>query len=165
MTGKKILYLHGLEAGPFGKKAKYLADHYCVHAPSIDYTEYDTFDQLSLVVESGKFDLIVGSSMGAFVGLGLSSCYGIPIIAINPPMKADNRTIDLFYCREVMDHIEVELQLPNPFVKRTVVVGLQDEVVDPMFTKQYFDESPAFDVSVEEDLAHRCPVKILAKYV
>ena len=66
---KKVLYLHGLESGQGGSKVDYLANNCYVHAPEMDYTRKDIFPYLAQMVEDFNPDLIIGSSMGAWISL------------------------------------------------------------------------------------------------
>ena len=67
---KRILFLHGLES--FGiQKVQYLVDKgHNVFAPKIDYkNDSNAFNSIAYMIKIFKPDLIVGSSMGAWISL------------------------------------------------------------------------------------------------
>jgi len=74
---KRILFLHGLESSNICDKTKFLSDRSILCAPKINYRDEDLQYQMTFLVESFKPDLIIGSSMGGYVGLQLANHYDI----------------------------------------------------------------------------------------
>jgi hypothetical protein len=120
---KRILFLHGLESSNISDKTMFLSERSILCAPKLNYTDRDLQTQLSFLVESFKPDLIIGSSMGGYVGLQLANHYDIKSIVFNPAIHS--RSID------------PDIHLPSLQCNNIpiVVLGLQDTVIDPVVTK------------------------------
>jgi hypothetical protein len=120
---KRILFLHGLESSNICDKTKFLSERSILCAPRVNYMDADLQTQLSFLVESFKPDLIIGSSMGGYVGLQLANHYDIKSIVFNPAIHS----------RSVEPAIHFPLMSCNSIP--IVVLGLQDTVIDPNVTK------------------------------
>lgn len=159
---KKILYLHGLESPQGGEKVDFLASKNFVCAPSIDYSRPDLEEYLLGIVDSIKPDLIIGSSMGGYVGLMLAQYCKADIIVFNPAIHS----------RSIEPNLPILLsQEGNYFcIAPVVVLGLEDDVIDPKVTVNILDASE-LDVSYDmyPFLGHRIPndifIDIYNKYV
>lgn len=158
---KKILYLHGLESSNVGDKIDFLKKKAIVIAPSINYLKPSLEEELFYVVEKFSPDLIIGSSMGGFVGMALANRYNIKCIAFNPAIHSRPIEPDL----PSLKHDDVNFSF-NP----VVVLGLEDDVIDSAKTEDMLEQ---MDVECEiervEGLGHRIPfdvfVNIYDKYV
>jgi esterase/lipase len=158
---KKILYLHGLESSNVCDKVDFLKENNIVLAPSIDYCKSNIEEELFYIVEKFSPDLIIGSSMGGFVGMALSNRYDIKCIVFNPAIHS--RSIELKLSSLQQDSINFNF---NP----VVVLGLEDNVIDPSKSEDLLEQ---MDVECEiervEGLGHRIPfdifVNIYNKYV
>jgi pimeloyl-ACP methyl ester carboxylesterase len=111
--------------------------------------------------EAFKPDLIIGSSMGGHVGLMLANYYNIDAIVFNPAIHS----------RPIEPKLErLEAREPNFNFQPVVVLGLKDDVINPLITKEIFDDALFYyDIEEVEDLGHRVPfdvfVNIYNKYV
>ena len=83
---KKIMYLHGLESSNVCDKVDFMREHANVLAPSIDYSKSNIEEELMYMVESFQPDLIIGSSMGGYVGMLLANHYNIDCLVFNPAL-------------------------------------------------------------------------------
>ena len=158
---KRIMYLHGLESSNVCEKVDFLREHAEVLAPSIDYNKQSLEQELMYMFEAFKPDLIIGSSMGGHVGLMLANYYHTKCIVFNPAIHS--RPIEPNLPSLSLDEITFGL---NPLV----VLGLEDDVIDPKVTVKLLEESE-IDVTYEmyPFLGHRVPfdvfVNIYNKYV
>ena len=143
---QKILFLHGLESSNKGKKIDFLKERAEVLAPAINYQDEALEEKLMYIVENFRPDFIIGSSMGGYVGMLLANRYGIKNLLYNPAIHSRS--------------IEPKLKhLPsfhaNPFIDFNIVLGNQDEVIDPKVSEEILANSE-MDYQVERvDMKHR----------
>jgi hypothetical protein len=158
---KKILYLHGLESSNICDKVEFLKENANVLAPSIDYRKSTIEKELMDMVKSFKPDLIIGSSMGGHVGLILANYYNIDAIVFNPAIHSRS--------------IEPELNIlvakhPNPNFQPVVILGLEDDVINPKITKEILNDAIFYcDIEEIKNMGHRVSfdifVNIYNKYI
>jgi len=158
---KKIMYLHGLESSNVCDKVDFLKERAIVLAPSLDYRKSNIEEELMYMVESFQPDLIIGSSMGGFVGLAVGNWYNIEAIVFNPAIHS----------RPIEPKLErLEAKDPRFNFQPLVVLGLKDDVIDPSKSEDLLEH---MDIECEiervEGLGHRIPfdvfVDIYNKYV
>lgn len=147
---KRILFLHGLESSNVCNKTNFLRRRCILNAPSINYSSSSLEEDLMYVVESFKPDLIIGSSMGGHVGLMLANYYNIDAIVFNPAIHS----------RPIEPKLErLEAREPNFNFQPVVVLGLEDDVINPLITKEILDDALFYcDIEEVEDLGHRIPI-------
>ena len=141
---KKILYLHGLESEQGGTKVSFLATKGTVYAPAMDY---ETLDLDEFIHTLGMPDLIIGSSMGGYVADVIGSRLGVDVLLFNPALH--NREI-------AVNHEYYN----NPY-KRTIVLGTEDNVINPELTKKLwsvFGNEAEYDEI--EGMGHRTPLDV-----
>jgi len=158
---KRVLYLHGLESSNVCDKVDFLRERVDLLAPSIDYSKSNIEAELMYMVESFKPDLIIGSSMGGHCALMLANYYNVECIAFNPAIHS--RPIE-----PKLDKLEAKD--PNFNFQPVVVLGLEDDVINPLITKEILDDALFYcDIEEVEGLGHRIPfdifVNIYNKYV
>jgi predicted esterase YcpF (UPF0227 family) len=158
---KKILYLHGLESSNVCDKVDFLRERAEVLAPSIDYNNPNLENELMHMVESFQPDLIIGSSMGGHVGLMLANYYNIDAIVFNPAIHSRPIEIELE---------KLEAREPSFNFQPVVVLGMEDDVINPLITKEILDDALFYcDIEEVEDLGHRIPFSVFSniynKYV
>jgi uncharacterized protein len=157
---KKILYLHGLESSNVCDKVDFMRERANVLAPSIDYRKSNIEEELMYMVESFQPDLIIGSSMGGYCSMLLANHYNIDCLVFNPALHS----------RPIEPNISVLIEDPKPNFIPVVVLGLEDDVINPLITKEILDDALFYcDIEEVEDLGHRVPfyvfVNIYNKYV
>jgi len=113
------------------------------------------------IVEKFSPDVIIGSSMGGHVGLMLANYYNIEAIVFNPAIHS--RSIE-----PKLDRLEAKE--PNFNFQPVVILGLEDDVINPLITKEILDDALFYcDIEEVEGLGHRIPfyvfVDIYNKYV
>ena len=155
------MYLHGLESSNVCDKVDFMRERAEVLAPSIDYRKSNIEEELMYMVESFQPDLIIGSSMGGFVGMLLANYYNIDCLVFNPAIHS--RSIEPNLNKLVSSDI-------NPSFTPVVVLGLEDEVIDPAKSEDMLEQVEFYcDIERVEDLGHRIPfdvfVNIYNKYV
>ena len=155
------MYLHGLESSNVCDKVDFLRERADVLAPSIDYRKPNIEAELIDMVESFQPDLIIGSSMGGFVGMALANRYDIKCIVFNPAIHS--RSIEPNLPSLQYDDVHFGF---NPII----VLGLEDDIIDPAKSEDLLEQ---MDIECEikrvEGLGHRIPfdvfVDIYNKYV
>ena len=141
---KKIVYLHGLESEAGGPKVSFLAEKGMVYAPNMDYV---TLDLNEFILTLGMPDLIIGSSMGGYVADIIGSQLGVDVLLFNPALHS--RTIPVSH------------EYYSNTYKRTIVLGTEDNVIDPEVTKKlwsvYGNHAEYDEV---EGMGHRTPLDV-----
>tara|TARA_R110000822_G_scaffold230948_1_gene363044 strand:- start:248 stop:703 length:456 start_codon:yes stop_codon:yes gene_type:complete len=141
---KKILYLHGLESEQGGPKVDYLSNNCYVHAPSMNYK---TLDLHKFILSDYIPDLIIGSSMGGYVADIIGSRLGVDVLLFNPALHSRK--------------IDVNHEYSNNTYKRTIILGTEDDVVDPELTKKLWSVHGNVAIIDEvEGMGHRTPLDV-----
>jgi predicted esterase YcpF (UPF0227 family) len=143
---QKILFLHGLESSNKGEKVDFLKEQAEVLAPKIDYQDEALEEKLMYIVENFRPDFIIGSSMGGYVGMLLANRYGIKNLLYNPAIHS--RSIEPKLNRlNIID--------PNHFVDFNIVLGNQDDVIDPNVTESMLLDAEVVCEIERVDMKHR----------
>jgi predicted esterase YcpF (UPF0227 family) len=141
---KKILYLHGLESNQGGPKVSFLASKGMIYAPSIDYK---TLDLHEFIYTIGMPDLIIGSSMGGYAADIIGSHLGVDVLLFNPALHS--RSLELNKDYGVQNY------------KRTIVLGMEDTLIDPSKTKMLSSVGGNVTNIIEiKDMGHRTPFNV-----
>ena len=148
---KKILYLHGLESEQGGTKVSFLATKGMVYAPEMNYDKLDLHEFIHDIF--GIPDLIIGSSMGGYIADIIGSRLGVDVLLFNPALHS--RKIDPDY-----DYY-------NNKYKRTIILGTEDDVINPKLTKKLWSSNkpklvPGTEAIFDEieGMGHRTPLDI-----
>ncbi|HTU19086.1 MAG TPA: DUF6717 family protein [Gemmataceae bacterium] len=85
----KILYCHGLDGSPNGRKATALRDGgHEVTAPSLPRDGFEEAVHLAqLALEQDRFDALVGSSRGGAVAMRIASSASAPLVLLAPAWR------------------------------------------------------------------------------
>ena len=141
---KKILYLHGLESEQGGTKVSFLATKGMVYAPEMNY---ETLDLDEFIHTLGMPDLIIGSSMGGYVADIIGSRLGSDVLLFNPALHS----------RE----IDPEYEYYNNGYIRTIVLGTEDNVINPELTKKLWSiHGNEAEYDEIEGMGHRTPLDV-----
>jgi hypothetical protein len=82
-----ILYLHGLESKLSPQKKSVLERFGTVIAPDLDYQNNpNVFNLLLKLNEEHHFDVVIGSSMGGFMGYYFANTINCPALIFNPAL-------------------------------------------------------------------------------
>ena len=141
---KKIVYLHGLESEPGGTKVSFLATKGAVYAPAMDY---ETLDLNEFILTLGMPDLIIGSSMGGYVADIIGSHLSVDVLLFNPALHS--RTIP------------VNHEYYSNYYERTIVLGTEDNVINPEVTKNLWSvHGNHAEYDEVEGMGHRTPLDV-----
>lgn len=151
---KRVIYFHGLESKQGGKKVDFLAKKYITIAPVMDYTDPNLFPDMLELVQDFKPDIIVGSSMGGYFAYTIATHTQTPVVLFNPALHHRS-----FEPQNITHGIHE--------VVGAVVVGKQDDVIDPVETMQMLRESVAKGQLryYTEDHGHRTPLNVFTDYL
>jgi pimeloyl-ACP methyl ester carboxylesterase len=85
----KILYCHGLDGSPNGRKATSLRDAgHEVIAPSLPRDDFEKAVRLARrALETDRFDALVGSSRGGAVAMRIASAASTPLVLLAPAWR------------------------------------------------------------------------------
>ncbi|MEM7657410.1 MAG: YqiA/YcfP family alpha/beta fold hydrolase [Bacteroidota bacterium] len=132
----QILYIHGLDSSPNPDRMGHLERlGHTVQGLHLDYRNTpDSYEQLkSLSVKQGV-QFLVGSSLGGMLAFWLGEELGIPCLCFNPAMHVTK------------EEANIPLSFPHTCPKRWVVLGAEDDTVDPQANWAYFQELTQEDV-------------------
>ena len=150
--------LHGYESSNTGPKTDKLQETYNVINPKINFAEKDCYNNLITLANKHKPQLIVGSSMGGYLGYSLSNETNIPCLLFNPAL------IETF-----SGNIKPDVQIPsNTCSRKFIVIGKHDDVVNPVLLKKWLNENANNAVVFDENIGHRIPIDVYidkVKYV
>jgi alpha/beta superfamily hydrolase len=114
---RRVQFVHGLESGPLGSKARYLAEHFPdALTPEMNTKDFEASVRVQLDALSEKApDVLVGSSFGGAVAVALlqRGLWKGPTLLLAPAVK----------------HFGLEPRLPEN-VRVLIVHGTRDDVVD-----------------------------------
>lgn len=153
-----ILYLHGLDGDLAPEKRTVLEKYGKVFSPAIDYrTEYNSIELLVEQYKNEKINVVIGSSMGGFVGYYIADAYQLPSLLFNPALTS----------RSVRQNIPT---YKNPYLSfKQIVLGVDDDVIDPKgtfaFLSKTLQEHTDYDIHVRQRLGHRIPVEVFKQEV
>ncbi|RMG70989.1 MAG: alpha/beta hydrolase [Bacteroidetes bacterium] len=125
----RILYIHGLDSSPNPDRIGWLerAGHR-VFALHLDYRQQpDAFAILRGYAQANQIEFIVGSSLGGFLGFWLGEALGLPTLLFNPAMTMVR-----------LDEARIDPNMPRRCPSRWVVLGAQDDTVDPFQNEAFF---------------------------
>ena len=151
---KRVLYLHGLESSNVCSKVDFLKEVSDCYAPAMNYADPYVEDLLLKMVRAFKPEVIIGSSMGGHTALLLGNYFGISTIAFNPAIHS--RSFDPEFNK---------LSNADPDINLTpvVILGMEDDVVNPLITKEILDDAFIECVIEEiEGMGHRIPFNVFA---
>jgi predicted esterase YcpF (UPF0227 family) len=147
----RVAFLHGYESEPFTQKNIILRENFSeVYDPEIDYHDNSTFDKLLKHLIDNPVDLIIGSSMGGYLAYHLSTNLGIKTLLFNPAMHS--KPVDIF------------VKTGDKVAPHFVVLGKNDDVIDPNKNKEFFKNIDNVVLS-EEEFKHVIPIEIFRKYI
>jgi len=153
--GKKklnILYLHGLESKLSDVKREILEEFGDVIAPDLNYfTDPNCIQNIYNEFKNVNIDLIIGSSMGGFVGFYLSQMMEKNAFLFNPALKE----------RSVYQSIPNQDAMKT--TKITILLGDKDDVVPNYKTFRFLDEydtKSQITLLINYEMSHGVPVSV-----
>lgn len=154
----KILYLHGLDGSLGDEKRGILQKFGTVLSPAIDYrTEYNSIEMLVEQFKNDKIDVVVGSSMGGFVGYYVSNAYKRPALLFNPALAS----------RSVRQKVPTYTHPLLGF--KQLVIGTRDDVINAKDTLEFLSKNlqihTNYHIHIRQELEHRIPVDVFEEEV
>ena len=155
-TNKKrmiILYLHGLESKLNVEKRAVLEQFGTVIAPDMDYhNNPDIFDLLLKNIEEMEIDVVMGSSMGGFMGYYIANTIKKPALLFNPALPF----------RSVEQNIPDNPLNTSPFLH--FALGGQDNIVIANDNLKWIAENRNsfvdVKISIHSQMGHQIPLAI-----
>ena len=109
--------------------------------------DYETLDLDEFIHTLGMPDLIIGSSMGGYVADIIGSRLGSDVLLFNPALHS----------RE----IDPEYEYYNNGYIRTIVLGTEDNVINPELTKKLWPiHGNEAEYDEIEGMGHRTPLDV-----
>lgn len=147
-----ILYLHGLESKLSEQKREVLERFGTVIASDLDYyNNPDVFGSLLKGNEEQKFDVVIGSSMGGFMGYYLANTISCPALLFNPALP----------------HRPVPQNVPaiNPLYAASLLhfaLGGQDDIIKAKDNLKWLSENRLSNneikISIHSKMGHPIPL-------
>jgi len=125
-----LLYIHGIDSKPNMERISHLESlGYKVSALHLNYrAEPETYSILKRTILQSEIRQLVGSSFGGFLAFWLGEEMGLPSLLFNPAMYVEPRQA----------RFSAPMERKSP--RRRVVIGAQDEVVDPQANWKFFEK-------------------------
>ena len=154
---KKILYIHGLGSSPVPAKIALINKHAEVFALHLDYEkDINAYRKLDAMVREKGITALIGSSLGGLISFHLSQRYHLPCLLFNPALY-----------REVPPAYGMETFVAS-CPRRLVVLGEQDDIVDPLkirkILEDYPDESCRQEIILNKQMGHQIDLKRFEQY-
>jgi len=124
----KALYIHGLHSNPNPDKIKILEDAGLdIIAPFIDYDreQATVYEKIKAIAVEEQVELLIGSSMGGFIGFWLAQDLQLAALLYNPALYFDS----------VQTFIPKTKSISNPPL--FFCLGEKDKTVNPEEVKNY----------------------------
>lgn len=158
MKKQKILYVHGFNSsGSTGRTMKEIFSDYEVYAPPIPEKFNEAKSFIEKFVDDNKIDLVIGTSLGAFITLNLSN--EVKRIVINPTFDPYNDLQPLDAPKEVYGSYKGHA-IYDDAIKKITFFKLENTYgmfggSDPLFSyyrffKQIFPEKHTYYVPTME---------------
>ena len=152
-----IVFLHGLESSSNGEKADFLKANFPnTFIPDLKYKEVDPkilFDSIYNQLVGQNIKLIIGSSMGGYLGYCLCKKLGVSGLLFNPALSLNSLGIQFDNTGQLKPHLDI-------------VIGQFDKVVNPQLTMDWLieNEDPTTYSVFYESIEHRIPIDVFTKH-
>jgi hypothetical protein len=152
-----IVFLHGLESSSNGEKADFLKANFPnTFIPDLKYKEVDSkilFDSIYNQLVGQNIKLIIGSSMGGYLGYCLCKKLGVSGLLFNPALDSNSLGIQFDNTGQLKPHLDI-------------VIGQFDKVVNPQLTTDWLieNEDPTTYSVFYEGIEHRIPIDVFIKH-
>jgi len=149
---KKIFYLHGLEGNLSEEKLKVLQQFGEVWGDDIDYRKPQILKELLQKAIDFKADIIIGSSMGGYIGLMISQVLNVRSLLFNPALPY----------RTIQPDIE-GVEIPKNKTSESIfVLGKLDMVIKFKDNIKFINENLMYlnpKIEEVENLEHRIDIE------
>ena len=149
-----ILYLHGLESKLNPEKRAILERYATVIAPDLDYySDPNVFISLMNSNEKQHFDVVMGSSMGGFMGYYVANTLKCPGLLFNPALPHRPVTQDI-----------PGLNPLNAAPQLNFALGGDDQIIKANDTLQWLSKNRLaetdFQIFIHKEMGHQIPTAI-----
>ncbi len=155
----RVSVKHGLESTINQNKREILEEYGEVIAPILDYkNNSNIYNLLSNQIIDEKIDIIIGSSLGGFMGYYLSENFNKPSLLFNPalPYRSVNQIIN-------------EKINPEKEVFKYIVLGRLDNIVKFEDNLDFLIKNTinytSLEIKIINNLEHRIPLEIFKKEI
>jgi uncharacterized protein len=149
------IYLHGYQGFVTDEKKEFLEEFGNVYAPFTDYeTQTDIIFKLYEQFKNETIDFVSGTSLGAILGFHLAKLLNVPCLLFNPAVIAMD---------QIKGFIPTEAFEVDYHQNSLLIVGLKDEIIDPLKQLDFFKEFDFFTIIKEDELEHSIPLDIFVK--
>lgn len=150
---KRVVYLHGLGSGQGGPKVDFLSANYMVYAPLLNYLPdaQSIFEEQKEIIREFNPDLIIGSSMGGYMGDAIASHIGCDVLLFNPATSK---------AQTYRDQYDFEFGFGSYLNDTKVLIGMKDTVVDPAKSIEYYSKFKCANIIYNADMGHRTPFHV-----
>ena len=152
-----VVFLHGLESSAYGEKSDFLKNNFPnTFIPELKYKEIDPktlFDSIYNQLVGQNIKLIIGSSMGGYLGYCLCKKLGVSGLLFNPALDLNSLGIQFDNTGQLKPHLDI-------------VLGEFDKVVNPQLTIDWLfknEDSTTYSVFFES-IEHRIPLDVFTKH-
>ena len=143
-----VLYLHGLNSTNVNERTRWLQQYGLVINPLLSYKNIpETYQKIEKLIHKFRPDVIVGSSMGGYLGFFLGNYYRIPTILLNPAL-----------IMSILVHPDNRFLASD--TKHTISLGKYDTVIYPEITKQLLKDLRQRYQIFEYDIEHQTPFEV-----
>jgi hypothetical protein len=153
-----LLYLHGLNGSLSEEKQAVLNNYFNIFAPVIDYLQADVNSIIDKIIMNNRIDLVMGTSMGGYIGYHTGRSLNIPCLLFNPA---------IFY-----KSVDINFSPVNDYKLfknlMVIVLGKKDNIIDYNLTYQnlVLDNSIfGINFSIYSELEHRIDLQTFKKEV
>ena len=149
-----VLYLHGLESKLNPAKRTILEKYGKVIAPNLDYyNDPNVFDLLLNLIHDQEIDVVIGSSMGGFMGYYIANTIQKPALLFNPALPY----------RSVLQNVP-ELDILKPSRLLHFALGDGDEIIKASDNLKWISENrnalSDIKINIHSQMEHQIPVAI-----
>ena len=166
----KVIYLHGYGSSSASDKVTGLREYFWdVYAPDIPIYWDEAETLLKKFIQSvidldQRQTVIVGTSLGGYWATRMADHFRLPSVIINPsctPATSLRKYLPEFPVPELIKYLPLD---PMNVASRTVLLSMDDEVINPTVAKMMF--SPFADVVEYPKMGHRFnSINIIADHI
>jgi esterase/lipase len=147
----RVAFFHGLDSSPISEKTYALRERFDeVYDPPMDYKDPEMFNKVLKHLQENPVDLLIGSSMGGYFAYCLSTILGTRTLLFNPAVHSRS--------------IEPVVILGDKFSNHLVVLGNQDNVINPDESVKFFSQIKNVTINREE-IGHSIPIEVFKSYI
>lgn len=153
-----LLYLHGLNGSLSEEKQAVLNNYFNIFAPVINYEQEDVKSIIDKIIMNNRIDLVMGTSMGGYVGYHTARKLNVPCLLFNPAIFY--KSVEIIFSPENDYKLFENLMV--------IVLGKKDNIIDYNLAYQNLvldDSITRINFNIYADLEHRIDLDTFKKEV